>query len=49
MLSNSQRVRDELAGAVNRLDSYIELLRAELAKQDGGPRDEGKDSEAQGA
>jgi hypothetical protein len=34
MLQSSQRTRDALAGAVTKLDSYIDLLRQELA--DGG-------------
>ncbi|HEX5525177.1 MAG TPA: hypothetical protein VFX53_17160 [Pedococcus sp.] len=34
MLSNSQRVRDDLADAVGKLDSYIDLLRTELARRD---------------
>jgi len=37
MLAQSQRVRDELADAVQRLDSYIDLLRVELAQRDAGP------------
>lgn len=34
MLTSSQHVRDELIEAVNRLDSYIDLLKIELTKRD---------------
>lgn len=44
MLNSSQRVRDELAAAVGRLDSYIELLKLELAKRDT----KGEDNEPAG-
>lgn len=41
MLANSERVRNELAAAVDKLDTYIDLLKAELAQRDGRPLDEG--------
>jgi hypothetical protein len=34
MLASSQKLRDNLAASVGKLDSYIDLLRAELGKRE---------------
>lgn len=44
MLDSSQRVREQLLAAVQRLDSYIDLLQAELTINAAGESQSGEQS-----